>query len=100
MTAAKKPIGIGHKVHVWPWLRRVGAVALNDWLAITLGHHIFAWRRLGEGELRHELVHVDQWARHGWRFPIAYLAASIQARRSGGHWYRDNRFEREARGEA
>ena len=31
------------------------------------------------------------------RFPIAYLAASMRARRGGGRWYRDNRFEAEAR---
>ena len=88
-----------HRVHVWPWLRRVGRVALKDWLAITLGRHIFSWRTMTDAELRHELVHVAQWGRHGWRLPVAYLAASLRARRGGRHWYRDNPFEREARGE-
>ena len=88
-----------HRVHVWPWLRRVGRFALPNWLAITIGRHIFAWRAMNEPELRHELVHVAQWERHGWRFPVAYLAESLRARRRGGSWYRDNRFEREARGE-
>jgi hypothetical protein len=74
-------------------------MALPNWLAITIGRHIFAWRSMTEAELGHELVHVEQWARHGWRFPLLYLAASLRARRRG-HWYRDNRFEREARGES
>jgi hypothetical protein len=74
-------------------------MAVPDWLAITLGRHIFAWRAMTDAELRHELVHVTQWGRHGWRFPAAYLVASLRARRRGGHWYRDNQFEREARGE-
>ena len=52
---------------------------------------------MNERELAHELAHVRQWQTHGWRFPLAYLAASLRARRSGGHWYRDNRFEAEAR---
>jgi hypothetical protein len=70
---------------------------LPDWLAITLGRHIFAWRAMTESELAHELVHVRQWRDLGWRFPIAYLAASLGARRSGKRWYHDNRFEIEAR---
>lgn len=88
-----------HRVHVWPWLRRVGRIALPNWLAITIGRHIFAWRAMTERELGHELVHVEQWQRHGWRFPILYGTESLRARRRGGNWYRDNRFEREARGE-
>jgi hypothetical protein len=87
------------RVHVWPWLRRVGGLALPDWLAITLGRHIFSWRAMSQAELGHELVHVRQWGTHGWRFPILYATESLRARRRGRHWYRDNRFEREARGE-
>lgn len=86
-----------HRVHVWPWLRSLGRRVLPGWLAITLGRHIFAWREMTASELAHELAHVAQWRRHGWRFPIAYLAASLQARRGGGRWYHDNRFEHEAR---
>jgi hypothetical protein len=88
-----------YRVHVWPWLRRPGRLALPNWLAITIGRHIFAWRAMTDVELGHELVHVDQWRAHGWRFPIAYATESLRARRRGRHWYRDNRFEREARGE-
>jgi hypothetical protein len=86
-----------HRVHVWRWLRLPGSLLLRDWLAITLGHHILAWRRLTDRELEHELEHVRQWARHGLAFPIAYLIASLRARRAGQRWYHDNPFEVEAR---
>jgi hypothetical protein len=85
------------RVHVWPWLRRVGSLVLSDWLAITIGSRIFAWRLLSEEELAHELAHVRQWARHGALFPLVYFADSLRARRAGRRWYHDNRFEREAR---
>ena len=45
-----------HRLHVVPWLRRVGALVLTDWLAITIGSRIFAWRKLNEAELAHELA--------------------------------------------
>jgi hypothetical protein len=86
-----------HRVRVVPWLRRPGRLLLPDWLAITLGRTILTWRSLGPEELAHELEHVRQWDRHGLAFVIAYAAESLRARRAGGHWYRDNRFEREAR---
>jgi hypothetical protein len=85
------------RIHVWPWLRRPGKRLLPDWLAITLGQHVFAWREMNERETAHELAHVRQWQAHGWKFPLVYLAESLRARRSGGHWYRDNRFEVQAR---
>jgi hypothetical protein len=85
------------RIHVWPWLRRPGGRLVPNWLAITLGRHVFAWRQMDERETAHELAHVRQWQRFGWRFPIAYVAASMAARRAGGHWYRDNRYELEAR---
>ncbi len=86
-----------HRVHVWPWLRRPGSLLLRDWLAITIGSRIFAWRTMDEAELEHEVEHVRQWARHGWTFPLAYFVAAATARRAGKSWYRDNRFEVEAR---
>jgi hypothetical protein len=89
-----------HQVHVWPALRMLGSLVLRDWLAITVGHHILAWRPLTARELEHELEHVRQWARHGWPFPIAYVLASLRARRAGKRWYQDNRFEVEARAAA
>lgn len=90
---------IRHRLHVWPWLRRLGhRFVLRDWLAITVGSHIFAWRRLDEAELAHELTHVRQWRANGLlRFPIRYLRASRDAARAGGDRYRENPFELEAR---
>lgn len=86
-----------HRVHVVPWLRRPGRLLLRDWLAITLGRDIFSWRPLEPHELEHELEHVRQWERYGPGFPFAYLAESVRARRAGGRWYHDNRFEADAR---
>lgn len=86
-----------HRVVVLPWLRLVGPVLIRDWLAITLGKTIFAWRALTEEELEHELEHVRQWGRMGVRFPVAYLAESVRARRAGKRWYQDNRYEADAR---
>jgi hypothetical protein len=88
------------RLHVVPWLRPLGRVLIPNWLAITLGRDIFAWRRLTRVELEHELEHARQWARLGWGYPLAYLAESLRARRRGGRWYDDNRFEQEARAAA
>ena len=86
-----------HRLHVWPWLRGIGPLLLPDWLAITIGSRIYAWRDLDDLELAHELAHVEQWARHGVLLPALYLADSRRARHAGKRWYHDNRFEREAR---
>lgn len=86
-----------HRVRVWPWTRPLGRLVIPNWLAFTLGRTIVAWRDLNDAELEHELEHVRQWARLGLRLPIAYLAESLRIRRRGGHWYRDNHFEAEAR---
>lgn len=86
-----------HRLHVWPWTRVLGKGLLRNWLAISLGRHVIAWRALSEAELAHELEHVRQWQEHGWAYPLAYLAASVRARRAGKHWYGDNRFEIAAR---
>lgn len=86
-----------HRVVVLPWLRLLGGLVVDRWLAITIGRTIFAWRRLTDVELEHELEHVRQWARHGILFPFVYLAESLRARRAGKRWYADNRFEAEAR---
>jgi hypothetical protein len=86
-----------HRLHVWPALRPIGALMLSDWLAITVGSQVFAWRPLNDAELAHELAHVRQWARYGIAFPLIYFAHSLRARRAGKRWYHDNPFEKEAR---
>ena len=93
MPPARPP----HQVHVWPWLRPAGRIVLRDWLAITLGRHVLAWRNLSDRELRHELAHVAQWKRHGFALILLYALEAWQARRSPDGWYRGNRFEVEAR---
>lgn len=87
----------GHRLHVWPWLRRPGRLLLPDWLAITIGRDVLAWRELTERELRHELAHVEQWRRYGWSLAPRYALAALAAWRAGKGWYRGNRFEVEAR---
>jgi len=87
-------------VHVVPWLRRVGGLVLPNWLAITIGRDVFAWRPLTDRELRHELTHVAQWKRYGWTLAPRYALASWRAWRAGEGWYRGNRFEVEARAAA
>lgn len=86
-----------HRLYVRSGLRRPGHLLFPHWLAITVGRHVISWRPLDGAELQHELTHVEQWQRHGLLFPVNYWLASLRALREGGHWYRDNRFERAAR---
>lgn len=67
-------------------------------VAMALGHVVLAIDDEVLASVReHELVHVRQAERWGVLFPIAYLGASLEAVLRGGHAYRDNRFEVEAR---
>jgi hypothetical protein len=91
---------VKHRVHVVPRLQRVGGRLLPNWLAITLGREIFAWRDLSPAELAHELEHVRQWSRYKVAFPVLYLGASAVALVTGKGWYRGNRFEAAARAAA
>lgn len=86
-----------HRLHVVPWLRLIGGLLFPNWLAITIGRDIWAWRELDPGELAHELAHAAQWRRYGALFAVNYLLASFQALRRGKRWYWDNPFEIEAR---
>lgn len=86
-----------HRVVVWPWLRGPGRVLLREWLAITVGPLILAWRRLDRAELEHELEHVRQWRADGPLFAVRYLLESFRSWRAGTGWYRGNRFEVAAR---
>ena len=71
---------------------------LPNWLAITVGHLIFAWRNLDAAELAHELTHVRQWNENGYiGYVRQYMAESSRAARAGGDRYRDNKFEVDAR---
>lgn len=88
------------RLHVLPALRRPGGVLFPNWLAITLGRHIWTWRPLDAPELAHELKHAEQWRRLGWRYPFSYWLSSLRALRAGGNWYFDNEFEREGRAAA
>jgi hypothetical protein len=88
---------MGCHLHVRPRLRPIGRLLLRNWLAITIGSHIWAWRRLGPRELAHEMAHVRQWRRYGIGFAVRYLAASLRSWVAGTGWYRGNRFEIEAR---
>ncbi len=66
--------------------------------AMTLGHVILGRNAICLEVLRdHEQAHVRQAERWGPAFIPAYLAASILAWSRGGHYYRDNWFERDAR---
>jgi hypothetical protein len=69
---------------------------LPNWLAITIGRWIFAWRNLNDAELVHELTHVRQWQRYGLTYIPRYVRASWRAVMAHGDRYRDNVFEREA----
>lgn len=65
--------------------------------AMTLGH-VVVGRNPGclERTRAHERAHVRQAERWGVLFVPAYLVASVLAAARGGHYYRDNRFERDA----
>ena len=90
-----------YRLIVLPVMRRIGGrLIMPNWLAITIGRWIIAWRPLTRDELAHELAHVRQWRANGLRFIPRYLAESRRAARSGGDRYRDNRFEVEARAAA
>jgi hypothetical protein len=65
--------------------------------AITLGHVVLGRDERALAQTRaHERIHVRQYERWGAAFLPAYGAASLWAILSGGHYYFDNSFEREA----
>ena len=91
--------------HGIAWEASDGAASRLLWLfnpwaninAITLGHVILARDPLTAAHLRaHEQVHVRQYERWGFIFPLAYVMASVLAFARGADAYRDNVFEIEA----
>jgi hypothetical protein len=74
---------------VVPWMAASG---------LTIGH-VLIYRNQADARTlhAHEIVHVRQWERWGLLFPLAYGVASVRAAMAGGHYYRDNVFEVEAR---
>jgi hypothetical protein len=83
-----------------PWLRwalRTCMPLRGGATAITLGHVVLGQDQHALDTSRaHERVHVRQYERWGPLFLPAYATASIAALLSGGHYYFDNAFEREA----
>jgi len=65
--------------------------------AVTIGHVVLGLDHALLDRVRaHEQVHVRQYERWGLLFIPAYLVASVLALLRGGHFYKDNPFEREA----
>ena len=65
--------------------------------AMTLGHVVIALDEAAHDRTRsHERIHVRQAEKWGPLFFPAYGVASVIAAVRGGHFYRDNVFEREA----
>ncbi len=86
-----------YRLHIWGWIRRPAQkLIMPNWLAITIGHNIFAWRPVDEFELAHELTHVRQWSANGIMYIPRYFQASRAAAAAGKDRYRDNAFEAEA----
>jgi hypothetical protein len=83
----------------WPaWVMRRGFPFSGSVAAITLGHVVLGVSPDALHATRaHERVHVRQFERWGVLMLMLYPAAGLIAWVRGGHPYRDNRFEREAR---
>ncbi len=98
-AATREPV-IAYNTFWSPLLRRLIAKRM---VAITLWHRVFILRpppyKPSVGTKAHELVHVRQFRRWPATFPLRYAWASLVAWRQGKDAYRENRFEREARGE-
>ncbi|HYP68276.1 MAG TPA: hypothetical protein VEP67_08480 [Thiobacillaceae bacterium] len=83
----------------WPGrLLESGLPFLGPVAAITLGHVVLGISEQAIHVTRvHERAHVRQYELWGLLFLLAYPLASVWAWAKGGHPYRDNPFEREAR---
>lgn len=83
----------------WPaWVLRRGLPFSGAVAAITLGHVVVGVSSAALAATRaHERVHVRQFERWGLLLLVLYPLAGLLAWLRGGHPYRDNWFEREAR---
>ncbi len=78
-----------------------GLPAQARFAAVTLGHVILGIDDIALAGCRaHERVHVRQYERWGVFFFPAYAIAGLRELARGRDPYRDNYFEREARGES
>lgn len=102
--------GGGYTIHtgvleIWGgWVGRWldhGVPLLGAVNAITVGHVVagVSPQHLVNSRV-HERVHVEQFERWGFLFPLVYLLAGIRARLRGGSFYWDNPYEIEARARA
>lgn len=83
----------------WPaWVLKRGLPFSGAVAAITLGHVVLGVSGKALADTRaHERAHVRQFERWGVLLLVLYPMAGLVAWLRGGHPYRDNRFEREAR---
>ena len=83
----------------WPaWVLRRGFPFSGSVAAITLGHVVVGASLADLAATRaHERAHVRQFERWGALLLVLYPLAGLRAWLRGGHPYRDNVFECEAR---
>lgn len=83
----------------WPaWVLRKRLPFSGTVAAVTLGHVVVGVSVVALAATRaHERAHVRQFERWGLLLLVLYPLAGLVAWARGGHPYRDNCFEREAR---
>jgi len=97
--ALQRVDGVLESAGGWPaWVLRHGFPFSGAVAAITLGHVVLAVSLDALTATRaHERAHVRQFERWGVLLLVLYPLAGLLAWVRGGHPYRDNWFEREAR---
>lgn len=70
---------------------------IPNWAAAQTWGRIILLKYYDERLLSHEKVHVEQWKKLGFLFPLAYVLNSIIQIIKGKHPYFDNKYEVEAR---
>ena len=97
--ALQRVDGVLESAGGWPaWVLRRGFPFSGSVAAITLGHVVLGVSLEALTATRaHERAHVRQFERWGVLLLVLYPFAGLLAWVRGGHPYRDNWFEREAR---